>query len=156
MNNQLVLRASICLSTLHLSHTPTVYRILCVCLSGIMSRYNKTVLKPCSILAFHSAHLTRCQPHGTARWTGFDFNLDVWVAIKVMIIKMSVLLNEHPLKLIVLMTKGQTQHAPQPRHHRQWVYFLMRLSQLNYPQGNKDRRQCFLHPDDIYRFVGSV
>lgn len=87
MNNQLVLRASICLSTLHLSHTPTVYRILCVCLSGIMSRYNKTVLKPCSILAFHSAHLTRCQPHGTARWTGFDFNLDVWVAIKVMIIK---------------------------------------------------------------------
>lgn len=51
--------------------------------------------------------------------------------------------------LIALMMKGQTQHASEPRRHQQW--YLMRLSQLNYPQGNKDGGQHLLLPTDIYR-----
>lgn len=51
--------------------------------------------------------------------------------------------------LIVLMMKGQAQHVSEPRRHQQW--YLMRLSQLNYPQGNKDRGRRFLLPTDIYR-----
>lgn len=35
------------------------------------------------------------------------------------------------------------------RLHQQW--YLARLSELNYPQENKDRNQHFLLPTDIYR-----
>lgn len=51
--------------------------------------------------------------------------------------------------LIALMMKGQTQHVSEPRRHQQW--YLMRLSQLNYPQGNKDGGQHLLLPTDIYK-----
>lgn len=51
--------------------------------------------------------------------------------------------------MLILMMKGQAQHVSEPRHHQQW--YLMRLSELNYPRGNKDRGQCFLLPTDIYR-----
>lgn len=40
--------------------------------------------------------------------------------------------------LIVLMMKGQARHVSEPGRHQQW--YLMRLSQLNYPRGNKDGR----------------
>lgn len=61
---------------------------------------------------------------------------------------MAIWLKEHPVLLSVLIIKGQVQHVSEPWRHQRW--YLMRLSQLNYLQGNKDGGQRFLLPTDIY------
>lgn len=43
--------------------------------------------------------------------------------------------------LIVPIMIGQAQYVSEHRRHQQW--HLMRLSQLNYPQGNKDGGRFF-------------
>ena len=89
-------------------------------------------------LAANHARLTLCPPcHALGGGGGGgaklgewgDVNRDVWVAIKIMIIKRRGRLNEHPFMLIVLMMKGQAQHVSGPRRHKR--RFVMRLFRLN-------------------------